>query len=150
MKDTDWYIFSLKKYAFPPRNCGVSGQLLVHPGQNPLEKTGFWSIPGRSMLCSSAYEWMKIPQNFTNWHINRINRRHTLGHGYIALHLSHSIGMFVTNQGRAAFDMLSFCGQITPWTTILITSRTPLKPHPNFWHNPRHSSASFVAVKNLI
>ena len=25
MKDTDWYGFSLNKYGFPPRNCGVSG-----------------------------------------------------------------------------------------------------------------------------
>ena len=27
MKDTDLYGFSLKKYGFPPRNCGVSATL---------------------------------------------------------------------------------------------------------------------------
>ena len=29
MNDTDVYGFSLKKYGFPPRNCGVSGLVLI-------------------------------------------------------------------------------------------------------------------------
>ena len=54
MKDTDWYGFSLKKYGFPPRNCGVSviGKFCL---RNKCELLSYLS-----KMCVSTHEYHLI------------------------------------------------------------------------------------------
>ena len=55
MKDTDRYGFSLKKYGFPSRNCGVSVSLT-------LQRRAGWTTGGVGDYVDTPVAWTELAQ----------------------------------------------------------------------------------------